>query len=500
MTRLIAAISISAAFFASVNACYEQCGGIGWTGSTTCVDTCVCTYSNPYYSQCIPPTTTGKTTSASSTTSKATTTTSSTSTVKTTTSTSTVTTTSKTTTSTTSSSTAEPSGSGPNKTIAKVPVLGWNSWNAYGGNINEAVILATANSMVSLGLKAAGYQFVDIDDTWSNITGRDPTTQRILPDSNKFPNGIEYLATEIHNLGLKFGIYGDAGLTTCSGFPGSLYYEDIDAQTFSDWGVDLIKYDNCAVPANCMSRTNIPPTRRFATYEWGKTLLTVSSKRMMKLTRKVTGTLSTRYHARLSSVFVNGGRTRYGLGGHQWRLTGDSSSSWSFVTSAITTAASVATYTNFYGHGDMDMMEIGNGGLSSSEERTHFAAWSFLKSPIILGTNLTNLSPAQISVITNSELLAFSQDTTYGAPALQYDTTNPPTYFSGSSSAGQHAFGVNYVNSTASLTFTFSAIPQLANKTSWLVHDMWAKKDIGTFSGSYTASVAGHDTAALRFT
>ncbi|KAG8844427.1 hypothetical protein FRB96_003062 [Tulasnella sp. 330] len=438
-------------------------------------------------SNCIPPTTTGKTTSASSTTSKATTTTSSTSTVKTTTSTSTVTTTSKTTTSTTSSSTAEPSGSGPNKTIAKVPVLGWNSWNAYGGNINEAVILATANSMVSLGLKAAGYQFVDIDDTWSNITGRDPTTQRILPDSNKFPNGIEYLATEIHNLGLKFGIYGDAGLTTCSGFPGSLYYEDIDAQTFSDWGVDLIKYDNCAVPAN-WSDTYVTDEYTSNTalryIRMGNALNTVSRPIVFSLCE---------WGA--DAVWTWGARV-----GHQWRLTGDSSSSWSFVTSAITTAASVATYTNFYGHGDMDMMEIGNGGLSSSEERTHFAAWSFLKSPIILGTNLTNLSPAQISVITNSELLAFSQDTTYGAPALQYDTTNPPTYFSGSSSAGQHAFGVNYVNSTASLTFTFSAIPQLANKTSWLVHDMWAKKDIGTFSGSYTASVAGHDTAALRFT
>ncbi|KAG9003711.1 hypothetical protein FRB93_010932 [Tulasnella sp. JGI-2019a] len=374
---------------------------------------------------------TSKTTTSTSTTSKATTSTT-TSTTKVTSST--------TTSSTTTSSAAVQSGSGPNKTIAKVPVLGWNSWNGYGSNINEALVLAVANNFTTLGLKAAGYTYVNIDDTWSNITGRDPTTQRIKPDSNKFPNGIASIVTQIHNLGLKFGIYGDAGTTTCAGFPGSLYYETIDAQTFSDWGVDLIKYDNCAVPAN-----------------WSDT-------------------------------------------GHSWRLTGDASASWSFVTSEITTAASVSTYTNFYGHGDMDMMEIGNGGLSSSEERTHFAAWCFLKSPILLGTNLGNLTPAQIAVITNAELLAFSQDTTYGAAAKQYDTTSPPVFFSGTSTAGAHAFGINYVNSTASLTFNFTAIPELASKTSWKVHDMWTKTDIGTYSGSYTASVAGHDTAALRFT
>ncbi|KAG9002477.1 hypothetical protein FRB94_003837 [Tulasnella sp. JGI-2019a] len=432
--------------------------------------------SNDYYSQCIPPTTTASTT----TTSKTTTSTSTTSKATTSTTTSTTKVTSSTTTSsTTTSSAAVQSGSGPNKTIAKVPVLGWNSWNGYGSNINEALVLAVANNFTTLGLKAAGYTYVNIDDTWSNITGRDPTTQRIKPDSNKFPNGIASIVTQIHNLGLKFGIYGDAGTTTCAGFPGSLYYETIDAQTFSDWGVDLIKYDNCAVPAN-----------------WSDTYVTdeYTSNTAQRYIR-MGNALNTVSHPIVYSLCDWGADA-----GHSWRLTGDASASWSFVTSEITTAASVSTYTNFYGHGDMDMMEIGNGGLSSSEERTHFAAWCFLKSPILLGTNLGNLTPAQIAVITNAELLAFSQDTTYGAAAKQYDTTSPPVFFSGTSTAGAHAFGINYVNSTASLTFNFTAIPELASKTSWKVHDMWTKTDIGTYSGSYTASVAGHDTAALRFT
>jgi len=149
----------------------------------------------------------------------------------------------------------------------------------------------------------------------------------------------------------------------------------------------------------------------------------------------------------------------------------------------------------------MDMMEIGNGNLTIQEQRTHFAAWAFLKSPILLGTDLSLLSSQQLQIITNSELLAFSQDNTYGVPAKPYGTatTNPPENYAGQSVKGIHVFIINTSSSTATKTITFANVPGLGSG-SFKVHDMWAKADVGTFSGSYSTSLAAHDTGAWLIT
>jgi len=123
----------------------------------------------------------------------------------------------------------------------RLPSLGFNSWNAFGCDIHKDKFLTAAQKMVSLGLKDAGYTYVNIDDCWSLKT-RDPVTQRIVPDSTKFPDGIKGTADAVHRLGLKLGIYGDAGTATCAGYPGSLGYEDIDAKTWDEWGVDCLLF------------------------------------------------------------------------------------------------------------------------------------------------------------------------------------------------------------------------------------------------------------------
>ncbi|KAF9050322.1 hypothetical protein BJ165DRAFT_1457688 [Panaeolus papilionaceus] len=155
----------------------------------------------------------------------------------------------------------------------------------------------------------------------------------------------------------------------------------------------------------------------------------------------------------------------------------------------------------------MDMMEIGNGNLSVQEQRTHFAAWVFMKSPILLGTDLTKLSSAQLSIIKNKELLAFHQDTTVGTPARPFTafsgmpSTSPPEYYSGTSSLGTHVFIINTSGSTATKKFTFSSFPGLGTSGSFKLHDMWTGQDVsGTFtaSSSYSVSVASHDTVAYR--
>ncbi|KIJ52374.1 glycoside hydrolase family 27 protein [Sphaerobolus stellatus SS14] len=445
----------------SQSGAWGQCGGTGWAGATTCITGYTCTYSNPYYSQCLPGASTSPSSSSSSSSS------------------------------TSSSTTTNGASPLPTTATGHLPALGWNSWNAYGGNINETIILAAAQDIVSLGLKAAGYQYVNID-TWSNISGRDPATQRIKPDSNKFPNGIASLATQIHNLGLKIGIYSDAGTNTCAGYPGSLYYETIDAQTFGEWGIDYLKYDNCNVPSNWTDTYSSDPN-----YDWYNSNSALRYRRMTA----ALDSISTPIQYDIcnwgnANVWTWGARVA-----HSWRMTGDSSATWSFISSAIANNAQYLDYVQFGGHNDMDMMEIGNGNLTIQEQRTHFAAWVFMKSPILLGTDLSLLSTTQLAIVTNAELLAFHQDSTVGAAAKPFGTatTSPPEFYAGNSTKGTHVFIINTGSASASKTVTFSQVPGL-KAGSFKVHDMWASADLGTFSNSYSVTLASHDTAALLIT
>jgi alpha-galactosidase len=124
-------------------------------------------------------------------------------------------------------------------TAGRLPAMGWNSWNEYECAINETVFLEASELLVSLGLKDLGYNYVNIDDCWSDKAyQRDNVTGQIRPDYTKFPKGIKHTADKIHKLGLRVGIYGDAGSTTCGGYAGSLGHEDVDARTFAEWGID----------------------------------------------------------------------------------------------------------------------------------------------------------------------------------------------------------------------------------------------------------------------
>ena len=125
--------------------------------------------------------------------------------------------------------------------ILNKPPMGLNTWKTFGENINEDLILETADTLVKDGYKAAGYEYVIIDDCWSEHE-RDKN-DRLTADKKKFPHGMKYIADYLHNLGLKFGMYSDAGFYTCAGYPASYGHEIVDAQTFADWGIDYLKYD-----------------------------------------------------------------------------------------------------------------------------------------------------------------------------------------------------------------------------------------------------------------
>ncbi|KAJ3080648.1 hypothetical protein HK102_002908, partial [Quaeritorhiza haematococci] len=130
-----------------------------------------------------------------------------------------------------------------NAQIALTPPMGWNSWNKYGCDISEDLIKSTADALVSTGLAAAGYTFLNLDDCWQ--IDRNKTTGEIIPDPDRFPSGMAALGSYIHSKGLKYGIYSSAGTMTCQARPGSLGFEEVDARTYAEWGVDFLKYDNC---------------------------------------------------------------------------------------------------------------------------------------------------------------------------------------------------------------------------------------------------------------
>jgi alpha-galactosidase len=383
----------------------------------------------------------------------------------------------------------------PTKAVGKLPALGWNSWNAYGCDVSGAKVLAAANSFVSLGLKAAGYEYVNIDDCWAEET-RNTTTMQIIPNPTKFPNGgIAALATQIHDLGLKIGIYSDAGTNTCAGFPGSLGMEAIDVGTFNEWGIDYLKYDNCNVPANWTDAATPPDNNWYNSN---------SAIRYRQMTAALDG-ISRPIEFELciwgdAYVWEWGSRV-----GHSWRIGGDANPSWAYITSVLENNVNILSSINFYSHNDMDMMEIGNGNLTIEEQRTHFAAWAFLKSPILLGTDLSLLNSTQLAIIKNAELLAFHQDPMIGGPAHPFTafsgmpTTSPPEYYSGISTKGTHVFIINTSGSTATKQFKFSNVPGLGTSGRFIVHDMWTGKDLpGTqaASSTFTVSVAPHDTVA----
>ena len=280
--------------------------------------------------------------------------------------------------------------------LALTPQMGWNSWNKFGTDINEQMVKEMADALVSTGLRDAGYNHILLDDGWMEME-RD-AQGNLVPHREKFPNGIKVVADYVHSKGLKFGLYNCAGSKTCAGYPGSRGHEYQDALKYAEWGVDYLKYDWCSTGKLNAEEAYI--TMRDAIYAAGRPIL---------LSICEWGTDAPWKWAQ--SV------------GHSWRTTGDIYNCFSckhdhggyFSWGALNILdmrdqdelrkAAGPDHWN-----DMDMLEVGNGGLTPDEERTHFALWTILNSPLLLGNDLRNMSPQTLDILTNKEILAINQD------------------------------------------------------------------------------------------
>uniref|UniRef100_A0A5B7BYA0 Alpha-galactosidase n=1 Tax=Davidia involucrata TaxID=16924 RepID=A0A5B7BYA0_DAVIN len=268
--------------------------------------------------------------------------------------------------------------------LARTPPMGWNSWNHFYCGIDEWIVKATADALVSTGLAALGYKYVNIDDCWAEGT-RD-RRGNLVAKSSTFPSGIKALANYVHARGLKLGIYSDAGYKTCSmRMPGSLGHEDQDARTFAEWGVDYLKYDNCYHDGS-------KPQERYARMSYA----------LHKVGRPILYSVcdwGQEDPAKWASLFANA-----------WRTTGDINGTWESITSNADTNNIWGRYARPGRWNDPDMLEVGNGGMSLEEYRSHFSIWALMKAPLLIGCDIRSVSKKTLMILRNKEVIDVNQD------------------------------------------------------------------------------------------
>lgn len=267
--------------------------------------------------------------------------------------------------------------------LAKTPPMGWNSWNKYGCNVSEALIMQMADVMVSSGMKDAGYEYIVIDDCWQ--ISRDENGE-IVPDKERFPHGMKYVADYVHSKGLKFGIYSSAGTVTCQRRPGGFGYEYQDARTYAKYGVDYLKYDWCGSTSQDAKSTYT--NMRNALYKAGRPIVFSICEWGQSKPWEWAGDV-----------------------GHLWRTTGDISDNWNSMIGIFRQQKDLARYAGPYKWNDPDMLEVGNGGMTNEEYKTHFALWCMLASPLMAGNDLAAMTPETKAILMNKEMIAINQDT-----------------------------------------------------------------------------------------
>jgi len=282
----------------------------------------------------------------------------------------------------------------------ETPTMGWSSWNTFALNITDSIIMDQATAMATLGLKEAGYKYVNIDDGY--FGGRDKETGRLLIHPTRFPNGLQGVVDHIHSLGLKAGIYSDAGTNTCGNYWGHDSIADLvglyghDQQDcdmfFKELGFDFIKVDFCG-------GTAWQNNYRYAFDEQER--YTAISNAMKNTGRKDLRLNVCRWD--YPGTWVSDVAT-------SWRMSVDINCSWRSVKGIIDQSLYLSAYASPGHYNDMDMLEIGR-TLSPEEDKTHFGLWCILSSPLLIGCDMTTLSDETIALITNPELIALNQDT-----------------------------------------------------------------------------------------
>lgn len=289
--------------------------------------------------------------------------------------------------------------------VIKKPPMGWNTWNTFGHDINETLVKESTDAFVELGLPKAGYEYVVIDDCWSERT-RDPETDRLVASHEKFPSGMKAIGDYVHSKGLKFGMYSCDGVRTCTDYPGSFDHEFLDAETFASWGVDFLKYDNCFKPRTAdgellyhrmgVALENCGRDILFSACNWGSddvwTWIRSTGAHMYRSTGDINDTFQSYYD------IANSQRNKFGY-------------------SAANCYNDVDMLTiGMYGNG---LVGHGRGGCNDPEYRQQFVLWCMYGAPLMLGCDIRKINDESLKLVTNPALIAIDQDEANRPPVWQ---------------------------------------------------------------------------------
>ncbi|MFC9058315.1 NPCBM/NEW2 domain-containing protein [Streptomyces sp. NPDC057074] len=357
--------------------------------------------------------------------------------------------------------------------LALTPPMGFNNWNATHcrAEFNEEMVKGMADLFVEKGLKDAGYEYINLDDCWAlperNADGK------LVPDPARFPNGIKAVADYVHSKGLKFGIYTSAGTKTCSdiGFPGALGHEYSDARQFADWGVDYLKYDNC-------NNQGIDAKKRYTT---------------MRDALEATG------RPILYSICEWGENKPWEWArgvGQTWRTTGDIKDNWASMLSIMKKNLPLAEYAGPGGWNDPDMLEVGNGGMTDTEYRTHFSMWSVMAAPLLIGADLRSAPQSAFDILSNEEVIAVDQDE-LGRQGRVISSEDGRWVVARELADGSRAVALFNESDHPQRVSTTARDTGLPHAAGYRVRDLWKHQDTHT-AGRISATVPAHGTVLVR--
>lgn len=364
----------------------------------------------------------------------------------------------------------------------QTPAMGWASWNNYRVSINEDIIKAQAKAMVSSGMAEAGYQYINVDDGY--FGGRD-TLGNLLVHPTRFPSGMKALAAYIHSLGLKAGLYSDAGINTCATFwdkdsvglgVGLYGHEQRDLELMlTDWKYDYIKVDWCGG-------------------DW------------MGLNDELAYTrIGTIVRALRPDVLYNVCRWQFPgewivNTADSWRISQDIANTYESVMGIVDQNEPLWKYSGAGHFNDMDMLQVGR-GMSYEEDKTHFTMWCMMNSPLMAGNDLTRMSAQTVEILTNKDLIAINQDTfCYQARRLvdqgETEIWGRPLVSSMSGEVAVTVVNRSLEEMTVDLTLSEIGIDASAG---YKTKDLWSKEIASSLSNEIiTAKVPAHGVIALR--
>jgi len=369
--------------------------------------------------------------------------------------------------------------------LARTPPMGWNSWARYELRIDEGLIRATADAMASGGMKGAGYEYIIVDAGWKAKT-RD-ADGRLRADPDKFPSGMKALADYVHSKGLRFGLYTDAGTEDCvSGAPGSKGFEEKDATSFAEWGVDYMKEDWCNTASMSaqeaytkMSRAILATGRPmvFSMCEWGDNKPWTWAAPVANLWR-TTGDSKDCWDCGRDTMNKPGGYPR----------------GWVLILDAQQPLASFAGP----GHwNDPDLLQVGQRGLTVEESRAQFSLWAILAAPLIATNDPRSMAPEIRDILLNQEVIAVDQDSA-GIQGTRVRVEGQSEVWMRPLSDGSRAVVLfNRGKSAATVRVQWTDIGQKQTEA-LMVRDLWTHENLGNMKGGYSAMVPSHGVVMIR--